>query len=165
MHSPVILLVRVDSAEAAIEDVKDFLEHYKGTVWGWYQFGGRFAATFGVNELGLETDFAKPLREVLALVNRAAIEPKRVAKRLLKQVLKPKSLLEVIVPSKKIARIAGSYELGRVLRDVSDLATQSFSLGKLYNCNVYNCYMYDFSVPNTDETIDAYYAVLLDIHK
>lgn len=43
MHKGVILLVKAESKENALEQVKDFMEPYgEGFVWDWYQIGGRW---------------------------------------------------------------------------------------------------------------------------
>jgi hypothetical protein len=52
MHKGVILLVKADSKEDALDQVTDFMEPYgEGDVWDWYSIGGRWNNTLAPEEL------------------------------------------------------------------------------------------------------------------
>jgi hypothetical protein len=42
MHKGIILLVKAETKEQTLEQVKEFMEEYKNDVWDWYQIGGRW---------------------------------------------------------------------------------------------------------------------------
>lgn len=42
MHKGIMLIVKTDVKQDALNKVKEFLEEYKDDVWDWYQIGGRW---------------------------------------------------------------------------------------------------------------------------
>lgn len=169
MHSPVILIVRADSQEQAISEAEQFLECHDN-LFDYYSFGGRFAFDLEAQQLRTSTVDAsightnvRPLGDVYDLVVKSTLDYKALAKSFLKRALEPKNLLEFIFPSRRLDRIARSFEAGALLIDSGNLLRGHFALGVFYNCNVYNTYMGDYTIPDLD-TVDSFYAVLLDIH-
>lgn len=52
MHKGVILLVKADDKEDALQEVENFMEPFgEGQVWDWYQIGGRWNNTLAPKEL------------------------------------------------------------------------------------------------------------------
>ena len=52
MHKGVILLVKAENKEDALEQVENFMEPYgNGLVWDWYQIGGRWNNTLAPKDL------------------------------------------------------------------------------------------------------------------
>lgn len=158
MHKGVILLVKAGSADEARANAEKFLEGYEGSIWDWYQIGGRWQGLLTGYEP--DKDHAKkgkwptqygeyegdilPLKDCLAKVVEYKGDATKIEAKHQENIDK--------------YRTEGNHSMmGYCMKELGEFLGEDFC----FEANVFNTNSFTYAIP---EDTEGFWAVVVDMH-